>query len=67
MLVDSDPQGSARDWSAARESKPPFSLVAIDRPTVHRDLPEMAVALLLKPWGRGYSTLLSRFLLTLCG
>lgn len=42
LLVDADPQGSARDWAAARESKPPFALVAMDRPTVHRDLPAIA-------------------------
>lgn len=42
LLVDADPQGSARDWAAARESKPPFAIVAIDRPTIHRDLPTIA-------------------------
>ncbi|NEQ29395.1 MAG: AAA family ATPase [Leptolyngbya sp. SIO4C5] len=42
LLVDADPQGSARDWAAAREDKPPFSVVGLDRPTIHRDLPEMA-------------------------
>lgn len=42
LLVDADPQGSARDWAAARSSKPPFTVVGLDRPTLHRDLPEMA-------------------------
>jgi chromosome partitioning protein len=42
LLVDADPQGSARDWAAARADKPPFSLVALDRPTIHRDLPAIA-------------------------
>ena len=42
LLVDADPQGSARDWAAAREGKPPFTVVGLDRPTIHRDLPEMA-------------------------
>lgn len=42
LLVDADPQGSARDWAAAREDKPPFSVVGLDRPTLHRDLPPIA-------------------------
>ncbi len=42
LLVDSDPQGSARDWAAAREKQPPFTVVGLDRPTIHRDLPAMA-------------------------
>jgi chromosome partitioning protein len=41
LLVDSDPQGSARDWAAAREKQPPFAVVGLDRPTIHRDLPAM--------------------------
>ncbi len=42
LLVDSDPQGSARDWAAAREDPPPFTVVGLDRPTIHRDLPQVA-------------------------
>ena len=42
LLVDADPQGSARDWAAARDSQPPFTVVGLDRPTIHRDLPAMA-------------------------
>lgn len=42
LLLDADPQGSARDWAAARKSQPPFSVVGLDRPTIHRDLPEIA-------------------------
>jgi chromosome partitioning protein len=42
MLIDADPQGSARDWAAAREGKPPFAVVGLDRPTIHRDLPAIA-------------------------
>lgn len=42
LLIDADPQGSARDWAAARESKLPFSIAGLDRPTIHRDLPDMA-------------------------
>ena len=42
LLVDADPQGSARDWAAARESEPAFSVIGLDRPTLHRDLPVIA-------------------------
>jgi chromosome partitioning protein len=42
LLLDADPQGSARDWAAARKSQPPFSVVGLDRPTIHRDLPAIA-------------------------
>ena len=41
VLVDSDPQGSARDWSAAREEQP-LSVIGIDRPTIERDLKSLA-------------------------
>ena len=41
LLVDADPQGSARDWAATRTEKPPFTVIGLDRPTIHRDLPEM--------------------------
>jgi chromosome partitioning protein len=37
LLVDSDPQGSARDWAAVCEDNP-LSVVGIDRPTISRDL-----------------------------
>ena len=37
LLVDSDPQGSARDWAAACEEQP-VPVVGIDRPTIERDL-----------------------------
>lgn len=37
LLVDSDPQGSARDWAAVREDQP-LSVVGIDRPTIERDI-----------------------------
>ena len=35
--MDSDPQGSARDWSAVRDDNP-VTVVGIDRPTIERDL-----------------------------
>ncbi|MDT8278693.1 ParA family partition ATPase [Roseomonas mucosa] len=37
LLVDSDPQGSARDWAAVREENP-VPVVGLDRPTIERDL-----------------------------
>jgi len=37
LLVDSDPQGSARDWAAVRDEQP-VTVVGIDRPTIERDL-----------------------------
>lgn len=42
LLVDADPQGSSRDWAAARKDKPPFPVIGLDRPTIHRDLPSLA-------------------------
>lgn len=41
LLIDSDPQGSARDWAAVREDQP-LSVVGIDRPTIERDLKAIA-------------------------
>lgn len=41
LLVDGDPQGSARDWAAARDAEPLFPVVGLDRPTIHRDLPAL--------------------------
>ncbi len=41
LLVDSDPQGSARDWAAVREDQP-VTVVGIDRPTIERDLRNLA-------------------------
>jgi chromosome partitioning protein len=42
LLVDADPQGSALAWSAARERDPIFPVVGMPKPTLHRDLPEVA-------------------------
>lgn len=41
VLIDSDPQGSARDWSAARDEQP-LSVIGIDRPTIERDMRSLA-------------------------
>jgi len=42
LLVDADPQGSARDWAAAREEKPLFPVIGLDRAVLHKELPSMA-------------------------
>ncbi len=42
LLVDADPQGSAMAWSSTRESEPPFAVVGMAKPTLHRDLPRLA-------------------------
>ena len=41
LLVDSDPQGSCRDWAAVNEENP-VPVVGIDRPTIERDLKRIA-------------------------
>ena len=42
LLIDADPQGSAMAWSSTREVEPPFALVGMAKPTLHRDLPRLA-------------------------
>jgi chromosome partitioning protein len=42
LLVDADPQGSSMAWSSAREAEPLFPVVSMAKPTLHRDLPEIA-------------------------
>ena len=37
LLIDSDPQGSARDWAAVRVEQS-VPVVGIDRPTIERDI-----------------------------
>jgi chromosome partitioning protein len=44
LLVDSDPQGSARDWAAVRPEPCPFTVVGIDRPILHQEVPKLAEA-----------------------
>lgn len=41
LLVDSDPQGSARDWHAANDSNP-LPLIALDRPNNVKTLSSMS-------------------------
>ena len=42
LLIDADPQQTAQDWAAVRSSPPPFQVVGLVRPVLHRDLPQMA-------------------------
>src|SRR5476651_1448820 len=42
LLVDADPQGSALAWSSARERDPLFAVVGMAKPSLHRDLPDLA-------------------------
>jgi chromosome partitioning protein len=37
LLVDSDPQGSARDWHAASDESP-LTVIGLDRPTLSKDI-----------------------------
>jgi chromosome partitioning protein len=41
LLVDSDPQGSARDWHAAGDGEL-VTVVGLDRPTLHKDIKAIA-------------------------
>lgn len=42
LLVDADPQGSALQWSAARDAEPLFSVVGMAKATLHKELPDIA-------------------------
>lgn len=42
LLIDADPQQTAQDWAAIRQSPPPFQVVGLAKPVLHRDLPKMA-------------------------
>lgn len=42
LVVDADPQGSVQGWAAAREDKPPFTVIGMARNTLHRDLPDIS-------------------------
>lgn len=43
LLIDADPQQTAQDWAAVRQTPPPFQVVGLAKPVLHRDLPKMAV------------------------
>lgn len=38
LLIDADPQGSALDWSAAREEDKLFTVIGLPRPTIHKEI-----------------------------
>jgi chromosome partitioning protein len=42
LLLDADSQGSALDWSAARQRAPAFTVVGLPKPTVHKELPRLS-------------------------
>jgi chromosome partitioning protein len=42
LVLDADPQGSCRDWAAARKEECPFTVVGYDRPTIHKDIAKIA-------------------------
>lgn len=42
LLLDVDPQGSAVAWSAQRETAPPFTVAALAKPTIHRDIAQLS-------------------------
>ena len=42
-MVDADPQGSALAWSSVRAEDPLFPVVGMPKPTLHKDLPAIAV------------------------
>jgi len=41
-MIDADPQGSALDWAASRESDALFPVIGLPKPTLHRELPKLA-------------------------
>ena len=44
LLIDADPQGSALDWQASRGRENLFPVVGLAKPTLHKDVPELAAA-----------------------
>lgn len=42
LLIDADPQHTATDWSAMRDKAPPFMVIALPEPVLHRDVPKLA-------------------------
>jgi chromosome partitioning protein len=42
LLIDADPQQTAQDWAAIREEPPPFQVIGLAKPVLHRDLPRLA-------------------------
>ncbi len=42
LVIDADPQQTAQDWAAVRETPPPFQVIGFAKPVLHRDLPKLA-------------------------
>jgi chromosome partitioning protein len=42
LLVDADPQASALTWSSLRQAEPLFPVIGMAKPTLHRELPNLA-------------------------
>jgi chromosome partitioning protein len=42
LLVDADPQQTAQDWAAVRLNPPPFQVIGLTKPVLHRDVPRLA-------------------------
>ena len=42
LLIDADPQGSALDWSAARQGTPLFPVAGLPKASLHKELPPLA-------------------------
>jgi chromosome partitioning protein len=42
LVVDSDVQGSARDWGAAQDEVDTPAVVGMDRPVLHKNIPKIA-------------------------
>lgn len=44
LVVDADPQGSSLSWSSVREDEPLFPVIGMAKPTLHKDLPNLAAS-----------------------
>jgi chromosome partitioning protein len=42
LLIDADPQQTAQDWAAVRLNPPPFQVIGLTKPVLHRDVPRLA-------------------------
>jgi chromosome partitioning protein len=42
LLIDADPQQTAQVWAAIRTEPPPFQVIGLAKPILHRDLPRLA-------------------------
>ncbi len=42
LMIDADPQGSALDWAASRETENSFPVIGLPKATLHKELPKIA-------------------------